>query len=126
MKMNQIRRVQAGPCCWIQGLGGTWSSWRTIIDDLARERQVIPINLPGFGKTAPLSGEVSIPTLADAVTDFLKARQLTGIDMAGSSIGARLVLEPAAACPVRRSSSNPAASGKVGSVVPFLCPLDRR
>lgn len=51
------------------------------------------VDLPGFGETPPLPGEVSIRTLADAVTEFLIARNLTGIDAVGSSMGARLVLE---------------------------------
>jgi pimeloyl-ACP methyl ester carboxylesterase len=54
---------------------------------------VIVVDLPGFGKTSPLAGEVSIRTLADAVTDFLNSNNLTGIDAVGSSMGARLVLE---------------------------------
>jgi pimeloyl-ACP methyl ester carboxylesterase len=54
---------------------------------------VIAIDLPGFGDTKPLLGEVSIGTLADAVTHFLKENDLMGIDAVGSSMGARLVLE---------------------------------
>ena len=54
---------------------------------------MIAIDLPGFGKTPPLAGEVSIATLADAVTEFLNRHNLIGVDMVGSSMGARLVLE---------------------------------
>lgn len=54
---------------------------------------MIAVDLPGSGETPPLPGEVSIRTLADAVTDFLIANKLTGIDAVGSSMGARLVLE---------------------------------
>lgn len=49
--------------------------------------------MPGFGETLPLPGEVLIRTLADALTDFLRANALTGVDAVGSSMGARLVLE---------------------------------
>ncbi len=91
--MNQIRRGTGKPLLLIHGLGGSWRSWRPILDDLAAERQVIAVDLPGFGKTPPLPGKVSIATLAEAVTEWLHSNGLTGIDVAGSSMGARLVLE---------------------------------
>ncbi len=91
--MNYVRRGTGKPLLLIHGLGGSWRSWSTILDDLATEREVIAVDLPGFGDTPPLPGEVSIRTLADAVTGFLADNELTGIDAVGSSMGARLVLE---------------------------------
>lgn len=91
--MHHIRRGTGQPLLLIHGLGGSWRSWNPILDDLAAERDVIAIDLPGHGETAPLSGENSIRTLADAVTNFLAAQDLMGIDAVGSSMGARLVLE---------------------------------
>lgn len=73
--------------------GGSWCSWRPVLDDLAAERQVIAIDLPGFGRTPALTGQVSIATLAAAVTEFLGAHKLLGVDVVGSSMGARLALE---------------------------------
>ena len=71
MDLHPIRRGH-GPHCssstvWV----AHWRSWETILDTLAAEREVIVIDLPGFRETQPLPGEVSIRTLADAVTDFL-------------------------------------------------------
>lgn len=77
----------------IHGLGGSWRSWTPILDGLAAERDLIAVDLPGFGDTPPLDGEVSIATLADAVASFLNDGGLTGVDVVGSSMGARLVLE---------------------------------
>ena len=91
--MNHIRRGTGKPLLLIHGLGGSWRSWNPILNDLAAQREVIAIDLPGFGDTPPLLGEVSIRTLADAVTEFLTAQDLMGIDAVGSSMGARLVLE---------------------------------
>lgn len=104
MRMHHIRRGSGTPLLLIHGLGGSWRSWDRIIDALAAEREVITVDLPGFGETPSLPGEVSIATLGDAVTSFLHENDLTGIDAVGSSMGARLVLELA-----RR--------GVVGSVV---------
>lgn len=91
--MNYIRRGTGKPLLLVHGLGGSWRSWSPILDGLAAEREVIAVDLPGFGDTPPLPGEVSIRTLADALTEFLVANDLTGVDAVGSSMGARLVLE---------------------------------
>jgi pimeloyl-ACP methyl ester carboxylesterase len=93
MEMNYIRRGAGKPLLLIHGLGGSWRSWQTILDELALERDVIAVDLPGFGDTLPLEGEVSIATLSDAVTSFVNENNLTGVDAVGSSMGARLVLE---------------------------------
>jgi len=91
--MHHIRRGTGKPLLLIHGLGGSWRSWTPILTALAAEREVIAIDLPGSGDTPPLSGEMSIATLADAVTAFLNAQNLTNVDVVGSSMGARLVLE---------------------------------
>jgi len=91
--MHHVRQGNGKPLLLIHGLGGSWRSWEPVLDELAAEREIIAVDLPGFGATPPLSGEVSIRTLSDAVTNFLKTSNLIGIDAVGSSMGARLVLE---------------------------------
>ncbi|GAB2461152.1 hydrolase [Hymenobacter qilianensis] len=93
MDMHHIRRGTGKALLLLHGIGGSWRSWQTILDGLTAERDVIAVDLPGFGNTPPLNGPVTIATLADAVTDFLRAQNLLGIDVVGSSMGARLVLE---------------------------------
>lgn len=93
MEMNYIRRGAGKPLVLIHGIGGSWRSWQTVFDDLALERDVIAIDLPGHGKTQPLRGETTIATLADSVVEFLDQNNLIGVDVVGSSMGARLVLE---------------------------------
>ena len=93
LAMNFIRRGSGKPLLLIHGLGGSWRSWSPILDALAAERDAIAVDLPGFGETPPLRGKVTIATLADAVTLFLDAQGLRGVDVVGSSMGARLVLE---------------------------------
>ena len=84
MEMHHIRRGRGKPLLLIHGLGGSWKSWSPILDGLTAEREVIAIDLPGHGETPPLSGETSMRSLADAVTDFLTYKQLIGIDAVGS------------------------------------------
>lgn len=102
--MKYIARGSGKPLLLIHGLGGSWRSWSPVLDALAVEREVIAVDLPGFGATPPLSGACTIAALADAVTRFMKGNGILGVDAVGSSMGARLVLELA-----RR--------GVVGSVV---------
>ena len=102
--MHHIRLGQGRPLLLVHGLGGTWRSWRPVLDRLAAEREVIAVDLPGFGETPPPEEPISIPTLARAVSAFLDAEGLGGVDAAGSSMGARLVLELA-------------RQGKLGAVV---------
>lgn len=93
MDMHHVRAGAGKPLLLLHGLGGSWRSWSRVMDALAAEREVIAVDLPGHGATPPLAGEATIATFADAVTAFLAARGLAGVDAAGSSMGARLVLE---------------------------------
>ncbi len=89
-----VERIGSGrPLLLVHGLGASWQSWAPVLGDLARSREVVVIDLPGFGGSPPLAGNVSIATLADAVADFMDAEGLGGVDTVGSSMGARIVLE---------------------------------
>lgn len=93
MELNHIQRGSGEPLLLIHGLGGSWRTWEPVLDELTAEREVIAVDLPGHGETPALPGETSMDTLAVAVTDFLEAQGLMGIDVVGNSMGARLVLE---------------------------------
>ena len=91
--MHTVRLGTGKPLVLVHGLGGSWRSWTPVLDLLAARREVIAVDLPGFGATPKLTAGTSIATLADALTAFLAANGLTGVDVVGSSMGARLVLE---------------------------------
>ncbi len=91
--LNFERRGDGTPLLLVHGLGASWPSWSPILDDLATHRDVIAIDLPGFGDSPPLPGKVSIAALTDAVADFMSSQNLAGSDTVGSSMGARIVLE---------------------------------
>ena len=93
MTLNHVRRGSGSPLLLVHGLGAGWRSWTPIIDVLAERREVIAIDLPGFGETPPLTGEVSIATLTDAVADFIREQGLDGVATVGQSMGGRIVLE---------------------------------
>ncbi|WP_377642322.1 alpha/beta fold hydrolase [Oryzobacter terrae] len=93
MTLNHVRRGSGSPLLLVHGLGAGWRSWAPIIDELAERREVIAVDLPGFGETPPLTGEVSIATLTDSVADFVREQGLDGVATAGQSMGGRIVLE---------------------------------
>lgn len=90
--MQTTRDGQGRPLVLVHGLGSDSGSWGPVRDRLAAEREVIAVDLPGHGDTPPLEVN-TIATFADALEAFLADAELTGADLVGSSVGARLVLE---------------------------------
>lgn len=93
MALNHEVRGSGSPLLLVHGLGAGWRSWSPILDDLAKSREVIAVDLPGFGETPRQNGEVSIATLTDSVADFIREQDLHGVSTAGQSMGGRIVLE---------------------------------
>jgi pimeloyl-ACP methyl ester carboxylesterase len=93
MTLHHVRRGSGRPLVLLHGLGGSWRSWELVLDDLAAHREVVALDLPGFGESPPLPGEVSVAALTDAVVAFLHEHDLQRADTVGSSLGARMVLE---------------------------------
>ena len=93
MTLNHVRRGSGSPLLLVHGLGAGWRSWTPIIDALAERREVIAVDLPGFGETPPLTGEVSVATLTDSVEHFIREQGLDGVATVGQSMGGRMVLE---------------------------------
>ncbi|MGI8721501.1 MAG: alpha/beta fold hydrolase [Geodermatophilaceae bacterium] len=91
--MFTLTRGSGSPLLLVHGLGSSSANWAPILDRLAARRSVIAVDLPGFGKSDPLAGPVTVATLTDAVQGFIKDEGLAGVDIVGSSMGARMVLE---------------------------------
>lgn len=91
--MHFQRHGAGKPLLLIHGLGSSLRNWDPIMSALMTKRDVIAVDLPGFGHTPPLAGPVTMATLTDAVADFIEAEDLGDIDIVGSSMGARMVLE---------------------------------
>ncbi|GAA0731784.1 alpha/beta fold hydrolase [Sphingomonas japonica] len=102
--MHQITQGAGKPLLLIHGLGSSGHAWRPILDDLAAKRSVIAVDLPGHGATPAEPDSGTFTGLVGSVERYLVANDLIGVDVVGSSMGARIVLELA-----RR--------GKVGNVV---------
>lgn len=93
MTLSFVRRGEGRRLLLVHGLGGTWRSWSPVLAGLKEKREVIAIDLPGHGDTPPVAGGDTFAGLADAVERFIGEQGLDGIDVAGSSLGARIALE---------------------------------
>lgn len=91
--MHQVQRGAGPKLLLIHGLGGSWQSWSTILDALSLHRTVIAIDLPGHGATPAEADSGTFFGLVGSVERFIADNGLTGVDIVGSSMGARIVLE---------------------------------
>lgn len=90
-----FQREGAGrPLLLIHGISQR-RNWDPVIPALAAHRDVIAVDLPGFGDSPPLTSEVSIASLTDAVQEFAAEQNIPDVDVVGSSMGARIALEMA-------------------------------
>lgn len=95
MTMHHTRTGRGKPLLLVHGLGATCGSWDTISPALAQVREVIAVDLPGHGHTPEEPDSGTFDGLARSLDSWLRAENLVGVDMVGSSLGARLVLEMA-------------------------------
>lgn len=93
------RRGSGPPLVLIHGLGSHWQVWLPVLDEVARHRDVIALDLPGFGASPPLPtargwpAEGSVDHLADRVAAFLAGLGLDRPAVAGNSLGGGVALE---------------------------------
>lgn len=114
------RRGAGPPLVLIHGIGSRRGAWDPVVDRLARERETVAIDLPGFGDSAPLPAHVT-PTLdayVDAVVAFFADAGLERPHVAGNSMGGGIALELA-----RRGA---VASATALSPIGFWSPAERR
>jgi pimeloyl-ACP methyl ester carboxylesterase len=90
-------RVGAGkPVVLIHGVGSQWQVWEPVIPLLERSRDVIALDLPGFGGSPVLPAGVvpNASSLAGAVVSFLDSLGLSEpVVVGGNSLGGWVGLE---------------------------------
>ncbi len=94
--LNHVRRGQGDPVILLHSLGGTLIQWSPVMDRLANEREVIAVDMPGFGESGQLPNGVSprAANLATAVLDFYDALGIEGKPaVAGISLGGWVAVE---------------------------------
>ena len=94
-----LDRTGTGPALvLLHPLGADRRVWAPVTPLLAGEREVIAVDLPGFGGSPPLQGAEPTPArLAEAVAGGLAAHGVEDFDVAGNSLGGWVALELALA-----------------------------
>ncbi|WP_019633520.1 alpha/beta fold hydrolase [Actinomadura atramentaria] len=91
------RRGSGPPLVLLHGIGHRWQGWEPVLDRLAGHRDVIAVDLPGFGASPPLPD--GTPYTLDAALDVLAATFASlGVErphIAGNSLGGLFALEAA-------------------------------
>jgi pimeloyl-ACP methyl ester carboxylesterase len=95
MAIAYTRAGSGEPLILLHGLGGSRRIWGPLIDRLAAEREVIAIDLPGFGESPVLPADVT-PTPANLgvpVAELCAELGLARPHLAGNSLGGWVALE---------------------------------
>ncbi|MEW2116954.1 alpha/beta fold hydrolase [Streptomyces sp. NPDC005474] len=89
-------RVGVGePLLLLHGIGHHRQAWDPVIDILATEREVIAVDLPGFGASPALPDDFvhDLPTMTAVFGGLCDALELDRPHVAGNSLGGLLALE---------------------------------
>src|SRR3712207_5108903 len=83
------------PLLLVHGIGSQWQMWAPVLPLLRAEREVVAVDLPGFGASEPLEPgrEPSPENLAAAVAAFLDELGWERAHVAGNSLGGWIALE---------------------------------
>ena len=98
MTLNHVRQGEGPTLVLIHGLGGSLVVWEPVMDLLAAERDVIAVDLPGFGESdsLPEGTRHSAVEMGRAVSAHMAALGVERPHLAGNSLGAWTALEMAA------------------------------
>jgi pimeloyl-ACP methyl ester carboxylesterase len=94
------RRGAGRPLLLLHALGASRRSWDPVLPALAERFDVLAVDLPGFGASAPLPTEPTPARLASAVGKLLDDLGIAEPHVAGNSLGGWVALELAAQRPV--------------------------
>jgi pimeloyl-ACP methyl ester carboxylesterase len=89
-------RAGAGPALvLIHGIGSRWQVWDPVLPQLEQHRDVVALDLPGFGASAmpPPGTAAGIASLTRLVGEFLDTLGLERPHVAGNSLGGWISLE---------------------------------
>jgi pimeloyl-ACP methyl ester carboxylesterase len=91
------RSGQGAPLVLLHGIGMSRQAWDPVVPALARQFDVIAVDLPGFGDSP--QAQAYPAALARSVAALLAELGVTTPHVAGNSLGGWVALELAAVCP---------------------------
>ncbi len=107
MRLEYHRGGSGEPLVLLHGIGSRWQVWDPVLAILEAQREVIALDLPGFGSSpAPPPGTPpGVESLTRLVSEFLDELQLERPHVAGNSLGGRVALELAKRGRVRSATA---------------------
>ncbi|MFB9518137.1 alpha/beta fold hydrolase [Streptomyces purpureus] len=89
------RRGTGEPLLLLHGIGHHWQAWEPVLPVLAAERDVVAIDLPGFGASPGLPGGLpyDLGTVVPVLARFCEELGIEQPHVAGNSLGGLLALE---------------------------------
>ncbi|MEH0581734.1 alpha/beta fold hydrolase [Streptomyces sp. B21-108] len=93
--VSYARVGEGEPLLLLHGIGHHRQAWDPVVDILAAERDVIAVDLPGFGVSPALPDGLAydLPTTAAVFGAFCEELELDRPHVAGNSLGGLLALE---------------------------------
>lgn len=102
MRLKYSRKGNGEPLLFIHGLGSAATIWNSLTEPLAKDFDVICVDLPGHGQTQlPEKIDLAPHALADYVIETLDHLQIETCHLVGNSLGGWVALELAAKYPNR-------------------------
>jgi pimeloyl-ACP methyl ester carboxylesterase len=94
-KLAYDRRGSGEPLVLIHALGSRRAAWKPIIDRLQDQRELIALDMPGFGDSPPDAAgtRLTVGDHADRIEDFLAELGVERPHIAGNSTGGAVALE---------------------------------
>jgi magnesium chelatase accessory protein len=80
------------PIVLLHGLGGSATNWTLLAPLLARRRRVLVPDLPGHGRSAPVTAPGGLGSLADSVAELIRGEGVGPVAVVGHSMGADVAI----------------------------------
>ncbi|MFD9035150.1 alpha/beta fold hydrolase [Streptomyces sp. NPDC059567] len=95
VSLTYERRGAGEPLLLLHGIGHHWQAWEPVLDILAAERDVVAVDLPGFGASPALPEGLDhdLSTVVPVLGAFCEALGIERPHVAGNSLGGLLSLE---------------------------------
>lgn len=95
MQLNYHRAGSGPTLVLIHGIGHRWQGWEPVLERLTAERDVIALDLPGFGESPmpPPGTPPGAGSLTNLVSEFLDELGVERPHVAGNSLGGWISLE---------------------------------
>lgn len=89
------------PVVFVHGISGNWQNWLENMPRFAQHRRVVALDLPGFGDSDDLDGEISMSRLGATVDGLADHLDLGQVALVGNSMGGFISAETTIQFPER-------------------------